>query len=106
MYTIAVRIYYTSKEIEMLLEILEELQDFRRGQGRQYQIGHVLYFSILAILSGADSYRKIHIFIKKKTRVKKEVQPEMEADSGIHDNKEYYTGSFFIRTGSRFQKTR
>jgi hypothetical protein len=69
MYTIAVRINFTSKGIEMLLEILEELQDFRRGQGRQYQIGHVLYFSILAILSGADSYRKIHIFIKKNEKL-------------------------------------
>lgn len=89
----------------MLLEILEELQDFRRGQGRQYQIGHVLYFSILAILSGADSYRKIYIFIKKKKNVKKEIQPEMETDAGVHDNKKYHTGSFFVRAGRRFQKT-
>jgi len=53
----------------MLLEFLEELPDFRRGQGRQYQIGHVLYSSILAILCGADSYRKIYIFIKKNGKV-------------------------------------
>jgi hypothetical protein len=69
MYTILVRNNYTSKEIEMLLEILEELPDFRRGQGRQYQIGHVLYSSILAILCGANSYRKIYIFIKKNGKV-------------------------------------
>ncbi len=53
----------------MLLDILKELKDFRREQGKQYQIGHVLYFSILAILSGADSYRKIYIFIKKNEKV-------------------------------------
>jgi len=52
----------------MLLKNLEELADFRRGQGRKYKIGDILYCSILAILSGANSYRKIYIFIKKKLR--------------------------------------
>jgi len=28
-----------------------------------YLLGHILLFSILAILSGANSYRKIHLFI-------------------------------------------
>jgi len=49
----------------MLLEFLSEVEDFRRKQGQQYDIGHVLYFSILAVLSGSYSYRKIHQFLKR-----------------------------------------
>ena len=52
----------------MLLDIFLDINDFRRGQGQQYHIGHVLHFSVLAILSGADSYRKICSFIKKKLK--------------------------------------
>lgn len=52
----------------MLLDIFLDVNDFRRGQGLQYHIGHVLHFSVLAILSGADSYRKICTFIKKKLK--------------------------------------
>lgn len=52
----------------MLLDSFLDLEDFRRGQGLQYQIGYVMHFSVLAILSGADSYRKIHIFISKKLK--------------------------------------
>jgi hypothetical protein len=43
-----------------------DLEDFRRAQGKQYELGYVLHFSVLAILSGADSYRKITVFIEKK----------------------------------------
>ena len=39
------------------------MKDHRRKQGRRYESGHVLLFSVLAILSGADSYRKVHKFI-------------------------------------------
>lgn len=57
----------------LLLEVFSQLEDFRRPQGRCYQIGHILYFSVLAILSGADSYRKVHTFIKKRLkRLKKQ----------------------------------
>lgn len=48
----------------MLESFLFEIKDKRRGQGKQYQLGHILLISILAILSNADSYRKIHQFIK------------------------------------------
>ena len=47
----------------MLESFLFEIPDHRRGQGRVYKLGHILLFSILAILSGATSYRKIHTFI-------------------------------------------
>ncbi len=49
----------------MLLEFLLEVEDFRRKQGQQYDVGYILYLSILAILSGAYSYRKIYQFIKR-----------------------------------------
>ncbi|MEA2007889.1 MAG: ISAs1 family transposase [Chloroflexota bacterium] len=48
----------------MLESYLFQIADHRRGQGRCYELGHILLFSILAILSGATSYRKIHTFIE------------------------------------------
>ena len=47
----------------MLHSFLFEIPDHRRAQGRRYQLGHILLFSIFGILSGATSYRKIHQFI-------------------------------------------
>jgi predicted transposase YbfD/YdcC len=48
----------------MLQSFLFKIKDHRRAQGRRYLLGHILLFSILAILSGAVSYRKIHLFIQ------------------------------------------
>jgi hypothetical protein len=48
----------------MLQSFLFKVKDRRRGQGRRYQLGHILLFSVFAILSGATSYRKIHAFIE------------------------------------------
>ncbi|MBC8264740.1 MAG: transposase family protein, partial [Anaerolineales bacterium] len=42
----------------MLQSFLFKIKDHRRKQGRRYQLGHILLFSIFAILSGATSYRK------------------------------------------------
>ncbi len=47
----------------MLLQILQTVPDQRRAQARQYDLAHILLFSILAIASGATSYRKIDDFI-------------------------------------------
>ena len=47
----------------MLESFFFQIKDHRRGQGRRYELGHILLFSTLAILSGATSYRKIHTFI-------------------------------------------
>ena len=49
----------------MLQSFLFEIKDHRRKQGVRYKQGHILLFSVLAILSGATSYRKIHQFIVK-----------------------------------------
>ena len=47
----------------MLESFLFKIPDHRRKQGRRYKLGHILLFTILAILSGADSYRKVQKFI-------------------------------------------
>ena len=47
----------------MLKSFLSKIKDHRRKQGKRYELEHILLFSILAILSGATSYRKIHKFI-------------------------------------------
>ncbi|MBC8185693.1 ISAs1 family transposase [candidate division KSB1 bacterium] len=50
----------------MLLDYLSTVKDHRQNQGKRYQLHHILLFSIFAILCNADSYRKIHSFIKIK----------------------------------------
>ena len=47
----------------MLKSFLSKIKDHRRKQGRRYELEPILLFAILAILSGATSYRKIHKFI-------------------------------------------
>jgi hypothetical protein len=47
----------------MLGSFLFKVTDHRRKQGRRYQLGHILLLTILAILSGADSYRKVQKFM-------------------------------------------
>jgi len=47
----------------MLESFLFKIKDHRRDQGKRYKLGHILLFTILAILSGADSYRKVQRFI-------------------------------------------
>ncbi len=47
----------------MLMDYLREIPDHRRGQARQYDLVGVLTGTILALLSGAHSYRQIHIFL-------------------------------------------
>jgi predicted transposase YbfD/YdcC len=47
----------------MLTSFLSKIKDHRRKQGRRYELEHILLFSILAILSGATSYRQIQAFI-------------------------------------------
>jgi hypothetical protein len=49
--------------MSLLKLCLATIPDHRRAQGRMYDLTHVLLFSILAVASGATSYRKIHQFI-------------------------------------------
>ena len=46
------------------LKLLSQINDPRRAQGKKWQLGPVLLVTILAILSGATSYRKVHRFIE------------------------------------------
>jgi len=46
-----------------LLELLADIPDPRRAEGKLYQLPHVLLFSILAIVSGSNSYRGVVTFI-------------------------------------------
>ncbi len=47
----------------MLQSFLFGIKDHRRKQGLRYQQGHILLFTVFAILSGATSYRKVSQFI-------------------------------------------
>lgn len=46
-----------------LRQCLGQVSDPRRAQGKRYDLEHVLLYCVLAVVSGATSYRKIHIFI-------------------------------------------
>ncbi len=46
-----------------LMSLLEDVPDPRRAEGKLYKLPHVLLFSILAIVSGCNSYRGIVTFI-------------------------------------------
>ena len=46
-----------------LLPLFQDLPDHRRRQARRYDLPHVLLFTVMAIMSGANSYRTIATFI-------------------------------------------
>jgi len=47
----------------VLLAALAEVPDPRRAQDQRYRMSHLLRFSVLAVLTGATSYKKIIAFI-------------------------------------------
>ena len=47
-----------------LLEILREIPDHRRVEGRRFDLATVLLYSIVAMVGGANSYRQMHEFIR------------------------------------------
>jgi hypothetical protein len=56
------------KSFERFLSHLGMIRDRRRAEGMLYKLPHVLLFAILAIVTGANSYRGIHTFIKTHRR--------------------------------------
>jgi len=46
-----------------LLTALHQIPDPRRRQGQRYGLAHLLLFSVLAVLTGATSYRRVRLFI-------------------------------------------
>jgi len=47
-----------------LLEILRSVPDHRRREGQRFDLATVLFFAILAMVAGANSYRQLHEFIR------------------------------------------
>jgi hypothetical protein len=47
-----------------LLEILREIPDHRRREGKRFELTTVLLYAILAMVAGANSYRQMHEFIR------------------------------------------
>jgi hypothetical protein len=52
------------KSFAPFLSRLGMIRDPRRAEGKLYQLPYILLFSILAIVTGANSYRGIRTFIK------------------------------------------
>lgn len=57
----------------MLLTLFDQIPDHRRPQGRTYELKYVLFFSVLALLCGADSYRSIASSIRSHFGMYKQV---------------------------------
>jgi len=49
-----------------LLNALSEVPDPRRAEGKRYPLAPLLLFTVLALLSGATSYRRIIIFLDQR----------------------------------------
>ena len=49
-----------------LLAALAEVPDSRRAQGKRYPLPYLLLFTVLALLSGAESYRGIITFLDQR----------------------------------------
>jgi hypothetical protein len=49
---------------QSLLEILRQIPDHRRAEGKRFDLATVLLFTILGMIAGANSYRQIHDFIR------------------------------------------
>ena len=56
------------KSLDPLLSQLATIPDPRRAEGKIYKLPYVLLFSILAIVTGANSYRGIRTFIEVHRR--------------------------------------
>ena len=46
------------------LDVLKQIDDPRRAEGKLYDVAHVVLFTIFAMLSGANSYRQTHTFMR------------------------------------------
>ena len=52
-----------------LLDALSEVPDPRRAEGKRYPLAPLLLFTVLALLSGATSYRRIICFLEQRREV-------------------------------------
>ena len=56
------------RPFDQFLTTLSEVPDPRRAEGRLYRLPYVLLFSILAVVTGGNSFRSIETFIKVHRR--------------------------------------
>ena len=56
-----------------LLQALKTIPDNRGKHGRMYDLAHIILFVILATTCGAIGYSNIHLFIKTKFKVLKDI---------------------------------
>jgi hypothetical protein len=52
------------QSFDQFLAVLSEVPDPRRAEGKIYKLPYVLLFSILAVVTGGNSFRSIETFIK------------------------------------------
>lgn len=48
----------------MLIEFLKSIPDHRDRQARQYDLAHILMFTVLAVLSNAKTYKDVFEFME------------------------------------------
>src|SRR6201989_1280173 len=56
------------RSFDQFLGLLHEVHDPRRAEGKLYKLPYVLLFSILAVVTGGNSFRSIETFIKVHRR--------------------------------------
>jgi DDE_Tnp_1-associated len=56
------------RPFDQLLTMLGEIPDPRRAEGKLYKLPYVLLFSILAVVTGGNSFRSIETFVKVHRR--------------------------------------
>ena len=56
------------RSFDQFLALLSEVPDPRRAEGKIYKLPYVLLFSILAVVTGGNSFRSIETFIKVHRR--------------------------------------
>jgi hypothetical protein len=65
------------RSFDQFLTVLSEIPDPRRAEGKLYKLPYVLLFSILAVVTGGNSFRSIETFIKVHRR-------RLNAAFGLH----------------------
>ena len=56
------------RSFDQFLAVLNEIPDPRRAEGKLYMLPYLLLFSVLAVITGSNSFRSIETFIKVHRR--------------------------------------
>ena len=65
------------RSFDQFLAVLNEIPDPRRAEGKLYMPPYLLLFSVLAVITGGNSFRSIETFIKVHRR-------RLNAAFGLH----------------------